>query len=110
GGPWGGAARSGGRVGGARTNAARGRRGRRPRWSSGAAAVVLPSGELEILPRHALVLFAGVAQEEGRVEGRDQDRRAVGVHATPQLADRLARAEEALGRDAAGRQDDLGLE
>jgi hypothetical protein len=32
------------------------------------------------------------------------------MHAAAQLADRLACAEEALGRDAAERQDDLGLE
>ena len=44
------------------------------------------------------------------MEGRDQDRGAVRVHAAAELADRLTRGEQALGRDAAERQDDLGLE
>src|SRR5713101_651722 len=78
--------------------------------SSRAAAVVLPSGELKILPRHALVLLARIAQEERRMEGRDQHRRAVRMHAAAELADRLSGAEEALSRDAAERQDDLGLQ
>src|SRR5262245_28120431 len=50
------------------------------RWhppSSRAAAVVLPSSQLEILPRHALVLVAGIAEQERGMESRDQDRGAV---------------------------------
>src|SRR6266849_263814 len=78
--------------------------------SSSAAVVVLPSSQLEVLPRHALVLLAGIPEEEGRVEGGNQDRGAVRMHAAAELTDRLARAEKTLGRDAAERQDDLGLE
>jgi len=44
------------------------------------------------------------------MEGRDQHRRAVRMHAAAELADRLSGAEETLRRDAAERQDDFGLE
>ena len=40
----------------------------------------------------------------------DQHGGAVRVHAPAQLPDRLARAEQALGRDAPERQHDLGLQ
>src|SRR5262249_25285447 len=58
----------------------------------------------------ALVFLAGIPQEEGGVEGWDQDGGAVRVHTSAELADGLPGAEQGLRRDAAERQDDLGLQ
>src|SRR5437899_8013133 len=74
------------------------------------AAVVLPSGELEVLPRHALVLVTGVAQEKCGMEGGDQHGGPIWVHTTAKLANRLAGTEQALARDAAECEHHLALE
>src|SRR5204863_1852733 len=86
------------------------RRTRRRRASPGLALVVLPAGELEVFPGHALVLGAGVAQEKRGMERRDEDGVVVWMDAPAQLADRLLRAQQRLRRDAAEREDHLGLD
>src|SRR2546421_558079 len=78
--------------------------------SSSPALVVLPASALEVLPGHTLVLLAGIAQQEGRMERRDEHRVAERVQPATQLADRFLRAQQRLGRDAAEREDDLRLD
>src|SRR3989441_11337442 len=54
------------------------------------AAVVLPAGEFEIFPGHALVLLAGDPQQERGMERGDQHAVAVRMQPAAELADRLA--------------------
>src|SRR2546427_163631 len=87
-------------------------RGSAPSWS----APTMPTraaprrGATARSPARGFVLLPGFARGERGREGGDQHRRAVRVHAAAELADRLSGAEEALSRDAAERQDDLGLQ
>src|SRR5262249_32556606 len=99
------------RARGTRTGEAQGRR-RRLRRSALArpAALVLPLGELEVVPRHAPVLGAWVAQQERRMKRRDQHRVAERMHASTELADRLLGAQQRLRRDGAEREYYLGLD
>src|SRR5262245_52920102 len=78
--------------------------------SSRAPGVVLPLGELEIFPGHALVLLTRVAQQECRMEGRNQHGAAVWMEAPAQLADRLLRLEQRLRGHAAEREHHLRLQ
>src|SRR5262249_55229961 len=61
--------------------------------------------ELEVVPGHALVLIARVAQQEGGVEGRHEHDVAVGVGAAAEPGDALLGAEERLRGEIAERQD-----
>src|SRR5262245_18853983 len=74
------------------------------------ALVVLPAGELQVFPRHALVLLAGIAQEKRGMKGGNQHGVAEGMDASAELADRFLRAQQRLRRDAAERQHDLRLD
>src|SRR5436305_394720 len=74
------------------------------------ARVVLPLGQLEVVERHAAIFGARVAQEERRMERRDQHGIAERVQASAQLADRLLRLQERLRRDRAEREDHLRLD
>src|SRR5262249_11187091 len=78
--------------------------------SSRSAAVVLPASEFEILPGHALVLLAGIPQQERGMKRGDEHSTAIGIQAAPQLADRLARLEQGLAGHAPERQHDLRLQ
>ena len=74
------------------------------------AAVVLPAGEFEIFPGHALVLLAGVPQQERGMERGDQHAVAVRMQPPAELADRLARLEQRLAGHAPERQHDLRVQ
>src|SRR5215813_520284 len=74
------------------------------------ALVVLPAGKLQIFPRHALVLLAGIAQEKRGMKGGNQHGIPEGMDASAELADRFLRAQQRLRRDASERQHDLRLD
>src|SRR5213593_3710556 len=78
--------------------------------SARSAAIVLPASEFQILPGHALVLLAGIPQEERGMDRGDEHAAAIGMQAPAELADGLARFEQRLAGHAAERQHDLRLE
>src|SRR5258705_11061572 len=75
--------------------------------SSRSAVLVLPLRELEVVPRHAAVLGAGIAEEERGVERRNQHGVAERMQPSAELADRFLRPQQRLRRHRAQREDDL---
>src|SRR5881397_3059572 len=85
---------------------------RRGGWSDLTCGQAFPltTGELEIVPGHALVLVAGVAQEKGGMERGHEHDIPVEIRPAAQLGDAVPGAEEGLGGKVAQGEDHRRLE
>src|SRR5215469_16243451 len=99
-----------GDPGGRRRRRRRRAAGRRRSTHAAGEALPLATGELEIVPGHALVLIARVAKQKGGMKGGDEHNVAIEIGAAAEPRDAVLGAEKSLGREVAESEDHRGLD
>src|SRR5262245_45062164 len=73
-------------------------------------AVVFLPGQLQVVPRHALVALPGVPEQEGGMKRRDDDAGPIRIRPAPELGDALLRPQERLRGEVPEGEDHDGLD